>query len=253
MSGEVTMERRIWLLNWREFKEALKDTDLAILPMGVNEAHGPHLPLGTDFMIPEWLAERLAEELNALIAPPIRYGVVTGLSGYWGSISLRESTLESLVYDVLRELSNNGFERVIILNGHGGSGQVRAATNAMKRAWVDTGLKSAMINWWELAPEVVAQIFRGSGGHAGVDETAMIMAIDENLIRGEMEPEEIYRTRKGVYPVPLPGSILAYDDDFIEKLPTPDQVKEFAEKMLEVIKKEVERILDGWDRQDILL
>jgi len=110
-----------------------------------------------------------------------------------------------------------------------------------------------MINWWELAPEVVAQIFRGSGGHAGVDETAMIMAIDENLIRGEMEPEEIYRTRKGVYPVPLPGSILAYDDDFIEKLPTPDQVKEFAEKMLEVIKKEVERILDGWDRQDILL
>ena len=212
-------ERRMWLLSWMEFKEALEETDLAILPIGVSEAHGPHLPLGTDFLIPEWLAERLAEEFNALIAPPIRYGVVTGLSGYWGSMSISEGTLEALVYEVLRDLSNNGFERVVILNGHGGSGQVKAVSSAMKRAWADLGLRSVMVMWWDVASEITARILGGSGGHAGVDETAMIMALDSGLVRGEMEEGEVYRLRRGTSPVPLPGSILAYDEGFAVRMP----------------------------------
>ncbi len=246
-------ERRIWLLTWREFKEALEDTDLVILPMGVCEAHGNHLPLGTDFIIPEWIAEQLAEELNALVAPPIRYGVVTGLSGYWGSMSVSEATLEALTYDVLNELSNNGFERVIILNGHGGSGQVRAITNAMKRAWRDLGLRSVMVMWWELSQDITVELFDGSGGHAGVDETAMVMAVNPELVKGDMEKDEIYRLRKGVSPTPMPGSILSYDDEFVDTAPSPDKAEEFAKKLLERIKEEIERVLDGWDRQDVLI
>ncbi len=246
-------ERRIWLLTWREFKEALEDTDLVILPMGVCEAHGNHLPLGTDFIIPEWIAEQLAEELNALVAPPIRYGVVTGLSGYWGSMSVSEATLEALTYDVLNELSNNGFERVIILNGHGGSGQVRAITNAMKRAWRDLGLRSVMVMWWELSQDITVELFDGSGGHAGVDETAMVMAVNPELVKGDMEKDEIYRLRKGVSPTPMPGSILSYDDEFVDTVPSPDKAEEFAKKLLERIKEEIERVLDGWDRQDVLI
>ena len=246
-------ERRIWLLTWREFKEALEDTDLVILPMGVCEAHGNHLPLGTDFIIPEWIAEQLAEELNALVAPPIRYGVVTGLSGYWGSMSVSEATLEALTYDVLNELSNNGFERVIILNGHGGSGQVRAITNAMKRAWRDLGLRSVMVMWWELSQDITVELFDGSGGHAGVDETAMVMAVNPELVKGDMERDEIYRLRKGVSPTPMPGSILSYDDEFVDTVPSPDKAEEFAKKLLERIKEEIERVLDGWDRQDVLI
>ncbi len=250
--SEEPIERRIWLLNWREFREAIEDTDLAILPIGVNEAHGPHLPLGTDFIIPEWIAEQLAEDLNALIAPPIRYGVVTGLSGYWGSISIGEKTLESLVYDVLKGLSDNGFEKVIILNGHGGSGQVKAIENAMKKAWRELGIRSVAIAWWVLSSELTVQFFGGSGGHAGVDETAMIMAVDRSLVRGRMEDSEIYKVKKGSSPVPLPGSILAYDDGFISEIPSPEQAEEFANKVLQIIKEEVERILDGWENQEFL-
>ncbi len=246
-------ERRIWLLTWREFKEALEDTDLVILPMGVCEAHGNHLPLGTDFIIPEWIAERLAEELNALIAPPIRYGVVTGLSGYWGSMSVSETTLEALTYDVLTELSNNGFERVIILNGHGGSGQVRAITNAMKRAWKDLGLRSVMVMWWELSQDITGELFGGSGGHAGVDETAMVMAVDPELVKGDMEKDEIYKLRRGISPTPMPGSILSYDEVFVSTIPPPDKAEEFAKRLLEKLKEEIEKVLDGWDRQDMLV
>ncbi len=251
MSEEIR-DRRIWLLNWREFREAIENTDLAILPVGVNEAHGPHLPLGTDFIIPEWIAEQLAEGINALIAPPIRYGVVTGLSGYWGSISISKETLESLVYEVLKGLSDNGFEKVIILNGHGGSGQVGAITNAMEKAWKNLGIRSIAIAWWILSSGLTVKFFGGSGGHAGVDETAMVMAIDQTLVRGSMEEDEIYEVKRGSSPVPLPGSILSYDDRFVSEIPSSEQAKEFANKVLQIIKDEIERVLDGWESQELL-
>ncbi len=246
-------ERRIWLLTWREFSEALRDTDLAILPVGVTEAHGPHLPLGTDFLISEWISEQLAEELNALIAPPVSYGVVSGLSGYWGSIALKKETLQSIIYDILTELANNGFEKVVIINGHGGSSHVQAISNAMKEAWSSVGLKSVLVNWWEFSSDVTKDMFEGSGGHAGIDEAAMIMAMDPSLVKGEPEEGEVYKMSKGILPVPLPGSVLAYQDDFVRKLPNPRESEEFARRILGSIKTEVNRIVEGWDRQDISL
>lgn len=248
---ESVVERRMWLLTWKEFRKALEDTDLAILPMGVNEAHGNHLPLGTDFLIPEWIAEQLAEEFNALIAPPVRYGVVTGLSGYWGSMSIKEGTLESLTYDILVQLANNGFERVIILNGHGGSGQVRAITNAMRRAWRELGLKTVMVMWWELDSDLVKEFFGGSGGHAGIDETAMIMAVNPGLVKEDMDRDEIHELKHGLSPIPMPGSILSYNDEFVIGIPSPERAKEFANKLLDRLKEEIGKILDGWDKQDI--
>lgn len=244
-------ERRIWLMNLREFGEAIEDTDLAILPVGVCEAHGPHLPLGTDFLIPEWIALNLAERLNALIAPPINYGVTLGLTGYFGTLRISESTMESLMYDVLVDLMRNGFEKVIVMNGHGGSGQVEAISRAMRRAWLDYGLKSAMINWWSLARDLTEEILGGSGGHAGADETSIILEIDPSLVKGEMEKEEIYRVKEGIYAVPTPGSIISYDNKFSDRIPDRDKASEFTNKLLERIFNEIMAIVEGWERQEI--
>lgn len=245
-------ERRIWLMNYREFREAIEDTDTVILPIGVCEAHGPHLPLGTDFIIPEWLSLRIAERVNALIAPPIYYGVAIGLSGYLGTLTIRESTLESLVYDVLSELSSNGFEKVLIMNGHGGSAQTVSISNAMRRAWQDFRIKSAMIMWWDLAKDLTEQVFGGSGGHAGVDEAALVMAVDRSLVRGGIEEEEIYSLRSGLQVVPIPGSMIAYDSKFLKELPDEVRVAEFAEKLIERIVSEVTKLLEGWERQEVV-
>ncbi|MCS7102717.1 MAG: creatininase family protein [Candidatus Korarchaeum sp.] len=244
-------ERRIWLMNYREFQEAIEDTDLAVLPLGVCEAHGPHLPLGTDFLIPEWLSLKVAERVNALVAPPLYYGVAIGLSGYLGTITIGESTLESLVYEILSELAGNGFGKVILMNGHGGSGQVSGLSKAMRRAWLDLRLKVAMVMWWDLARELTEEVFGGSGGHAGVDETAMVLAINKLLVKGNMEEEEIYRLRSGIQAVPLPGPILAYDDKFVKAIPGDEKVADFVERLVERISSEVMRVLEGWDRQEI--
>ncbi len=247
------MERRMWLLSWPEFREALEDTDVALLPVGVNEAHGNHLPLGTDFLIPEWIAERIAEDLNALIAPPIRYGVVSSLSGYWGSLTLRKETFESLIYDALVELHANGLEKVIIINGHGGGGHMEAIKSAMKRAWLEHGVRSAVINWWELGSEVAKEVFGTPGGHAGTDETAMIMAVDHRLVKGNVDEGEVYQYSKGVSVMPAPGSILTYEPNTRVFVPSPEKAEEYANRLIGLIKEEIERILEGWERQEVYL
>ncbi len=247
------MERRIWLLSWPEFREALEDTDVVLLPVGVNEAHGNHLPLGTDFLIPEWIAEKIAEDLNALIAPPIRYGVVSSLSGYWGSLTLKKETFESLIYEVLVELHANGFDKVIIINGHGGGGHMDAIKSAMKRAWLEQGVRSAVINWWELGYDIAKEVFGTPGGHAGTDETAMIMAVDHSLVKGEVDKEEVYQYRKGISVMPAPGSILTYEPETEVKIPPLNKVEEYANKLIELIKEEIKKILEGWERQEVYL
>ncbi len=242
-------ERRIWLMNYREFQDAIEDTDLAILPLGVCEAHGPHLPLGTDLLIAEWLSLKVAERVNALVAPPLYYGVAVGLSGYLGTITISDSILESLVYEILSELSSNGFDRVIIMNGHGGSGQVSGISKAIRKAWLNLRLKAAMVMWWDLAREVTEELFGGSGGHAGVDETAMVLAIDKSLVKS-IEENEIYTLRSGIQAIPLPGSILAYDGKFVRELPEHGRAVEFAERLIERIVSELSKVLEGWDRQE---
>ncbi len=241
------MERRIWLMSWPEFREALEDSDVALLPVGVNEAHGNHLPLGTDFLIPEWIAERIADDVNALIAPPIKYGVVSSLSGYWGSITLRKETFESLIYEVLVELHANGLEKVIIINGHGGGDHMNAIRSAMKRAWIKNGVRSAVINWWELGQDLSVEVFDTSGGHAGMDETAMSMVIDPKLVKGEVDEDQVYQYKGGVYVIPSPGSVLTYEPRTKVGLPSPDKAEEYAERLVKQLKDEVLRIVEGWE------
>ncbi len=245
------MERRLWRLNWREFAEAVEETDTVILPIGVVEAHGPHLPLGTDFMIPQWIAERIADELNALIAPPISYGVVSSLLAYPGSMTVSKDSFESYVRDVLVALTQNGLDRVIILNGHGSRDHVDALKSACKEAWIRYGTRCLIIHWWIYGEEISREILGSVGGHAGTEETAAIMAIDDSLVRTQDLREQIYLYRKGIEPIPAPGSILLYDENDSVEIPSRESAERFMMEVVSRISDEVRRVMKGWDLQEI--
>jgi creatinine amidohydrolase len=69
-------------INWMEFEKLVPDEyDTAILPTGTVEAHGVS-PLGTDNLIPMEICRRIAEDLKAIIAPPVNYGITSSLLGY---------------------------------------------------------------------------------------------------------------------------------------------------------------------------
>jgi len=216
-----------------------------LLPVGTIEAHGPHLPLGTDALIPISLAERLAGEIKALIAPPIYYGVTRSLLAHPGSIRVRPRVFEWLIYDVLRWLSFTGFEVAVILNGHGGSEQMRALRDASFRAWKDCGLKVIIVNWWILARSLTERVLGVEGGHGGADETSMIYAIRPDLVNEEeYADEESLTVEEGIEQYPSPKSVIYYSDKGKMVIDKDKSIKYF-EEVARLVKDKLRKYLSG--------
>ena len=78
----------------------------------------------------------------------------------------------------------HSFELFIILNGHGGN--ISAIQKACLRTWLDSKIKSIIVHWWILAREFTRQFFKKEADYAGVGETAVILAIDEELVKKEL-------------------------------------------------------------------
>src|SRR5574341_326481 len=96
---------------------------LTILPVGVVEEHGAHLPLGMDSFAAEVYGAAAAPHLEAagydvVMAPTISYGVAYAASDFPGTLSLQPGTLKSLVVDIGRALAKHGLKRLVIFNGH---------------------------------------------------------------------------------------------------------------------------------------
>ncbi|HDD69157.1 MAG TPA: creatininase family protein, partial [Candidatus Korarchaeota archaeon] len=230
-SGEA--EQSIWLMSWRDFRERALNTKLAFLPVGCIEPHGPHLPLGTDFLIAEFIATRLSERMNGLLLPVITYGVVRGLSGFPGAIRVPPVALEETVYGILSSLGENGINRVIIVNGHGSEYHVKAINKGMDRAWYDSRVRSALVNWWVYARKISDEVFGASGDHAGTAETAMVVAINDLLLKDRpIKDEDVEHLKSGIRAVPWAGSILLHEgEDMI--IPNKEEAEAFVSRLLD--------------------
>jgi creatinine amidohydrolase len=106
-------------MSWKEVQKALEKTDIALVPIGSIEQHGYHLPLGTDTIIPYKIAMRVAREIGAVVAPPIRPGISQHHMPFPGSMTLAPSTLIAIIKDYCKSLVQHGFKVIVIINGHG--------------------------------------------------------------------------------------------------------------------------------------
>jgi len=111
---------KLWMqeMSWPEIKAKLQETDIVLIPAGSTEQHGPHLPLGVDTFIPIYIAEEVAKRTGVPIAPPIWFAPCEWHMGFPGTISIRPTTLISLLFDICRSLRRHGFRNFIIINGH---------------------------------------------------------------------------------------------------------------------------------------
>ncbi|RLG44897.1 MAG: hypothetical protein DRN92_07370 [Thermoproteota archaeon] len=242
-------QRNIWLMSWREFRKRAHETKLAFLPVGCIEPHGPHLPLGTDFLIAEFIATKLAERIGGLLLPVITYGVVRGLSGFPGSIRIPPFALEETVYGVLSSLGDNGIKKVIIVNGHGSEHHVKAINKGMDRAWYDSKVRSALVNWWVYARKFSNEIFGASGDHAGTAETAMMVAINDFLLKDRpIREKDIEHLKSGIRAVPWAGSILLHEGENMI-IPNKKEAEFFVQRLLDRLESEIQEILSGWGVQ----
>lgn len=123
-----------------EVKEKIAASKVAILPIGAVEAHGPHLPLGTDNYLAERLAARVAERTGAFVLPTMPYGQVWSLKNFPGSINVSNESLIGLLVDIGTSLHHQGFQVFAMINGHLGNA-VALKEAARKLAETVPGLK----------------------------------------------------------------------------------------------------------------
>lgn len=121
---------RSWGALTRDEIAAARDAGaFAVLPMGSVEQHGGHLPVDTDLMSVEAVALLAAERCVgavALVLPALAFGVAPEHAAWAGTISLSAGTLRAVVAEVVASLRQTGFERVLLVNGHGGNREALA-------------------------------------------------------------------------------------------------------------------------------
>jgi len=243
------MSLRINDLNWEQFRDRVPSRcDLAFVPVGTIEAHGA-IPLGTDTIIPEALATALAPKLNALIAPPIAYGVTNTLLPYPGSTTVSAATFRSYLFEATAGLVDAGFRRIVMLNGHGG--QSSEVADVVARLWNEKRAYAVAVEWWGFAEELASRIYPATiPGHAGVEETAMVVAIAPDLIDGARATKiRRFARHPGLRARPFPASIiLDRKESAAEGAPVLDAAKarEFYDGVVGEIEAGLREVFAGW-------
>lgn len=105
-------------LTWKEAREALAQKPVVLVPIGAVEPHGPQLPLGTDYMVAEYMAYKAAESTGALVTPTIPFGYCDQVRNVPGAISLNPKTLVAVINDVVGNLAVHGVEKIVFVNNH---------------------------------------------------------------------------------------------------------------------------------------
>lgn len=172
-----------------EVEAALKQTDVLLLPVGATEAHGAHLPLGTDSFEARENCRRAALRLEALgcpvvIGPVIPFGTSSFHLGFAGTISLSSHTMINLLTEVCLGLHESGFRKFALVHGHDGNLPVMmvAAQDLVDKT---AEAQAMVLNWLTPLSKVYHKIQTSKNleGHGGEGETARILVTHPQLVR----------------------------------------------------------------------
>lgn len=164
-------------MSWSEFREAMTFNDLIIVPVGSNEEHGPHNPLGTDTILARELARRIGEKAGVPVAPEIPIGYTQSLSAFPGTINVDPMLLRKVVFEICESYIQFGAKRFLFINGHGGN------TNALSFVCSDLMAKYNDVfavhnEWWTLLPHISEF---PCNDHGGKYETSLVLDVDPEL------------------------------------------------------------------------
>lgn len=155
----------------RTWTELVDDPPLVAVPVGSCEQHGPHLPLGTDTIIAELLATRLAQRVTGIVVGPALTVTASGEhTGFPGTLSIGTAATTQVLVELGR--SADWSRGLVLVNGHGGNCDAVDAAVAVLEA---EGRN--VLSWW---PRV-----RGGDAHAGETETAILLAAAPELVRDQ--------------------------------------------------------------------
>lgn len=244
------LERELDRINWMDFRDAVPSrVKTVLLATGTLEPHGV-ANNGADNTAPTALAKAIAARTNAMIAPTLPYGMTGSMEAYPGAFQITEAAYRPFVKQVLEGLAKNGFRNIIILNGHGG-GQTAVLNSIAAEVAAEKKVRTLVINWWSFASDETKEVFGEDGGHAGLNETAFIQAIDPTLVHPEKyrgaEMTTAYPAAGTWSAVPFPSSIGLYQKG--QGFPKFDKAKAdlYFKKVSDKVANLIVEIVGKWD------
>ena len=169
---------------------------VAIIPIGSIEQHGSHLPISTDSDIVSEVAKKLADKKGYLLLPTITYGISFEHAPFF-NLSIRESTLRTILIDLCTSLLENNIKTIFIINGHHGNLKSIKNIDVKLQKNLKNKIKVIALSYWHF----MSRDF----DHAGFVETSLMLAISKNvkmklakkgLITDKMTKQEITKIGK---------------------------------------------------------
>lgn len=183
-------DARLANARWPDVKAALESGKpvVAILPCGATEAHGPHLPLGTDVIISEGIAAfglpKLEEKgVSAFVLPSLAYAPAEYAAGFSGTISISMDAASAVITDIARSLKKQGFRLLALVNSHFDPANVAVLRDVAESIPRDVGLAVVFPDFTrrKMAEQLTPE-FQSGACHAGQFEGSLVLASRPELV-----------------------------------------------------------------------
>jgi creatinine amidohydrolase len=183
------MKYRFAEMIWYEIKAAAEEGRVAVLPVATYEDHGPHLPVDVDVLLANEICERAVARIpgEAILIPPVNHGYSPHHMDFHGTITITWDTFIRYVKDVCVSVAHHGFQRILIVNGHGSN--TSPCDMAARLTVIDTAgaVLCASVNHWALRKvrveggEIRDSSYGGTS-HACEYETSLYLALKPDLV-----------------------------------------------------------------------
>ena len=163
-------------LTWIEAEKALAEYDVVLIALGArSKEHGPHLQLNNDYLMAEYLKDRVVSQVPAAVLPTLQYGYYPAFLEYPGSVSLRAEIFREMIVDIARSISGYGIRKIYVLNT--GVSTLKPLQQAREKLTPE-GIVLRFLNILKVDEGLPQELFQQEGGtHADEGETSMMLYI----------------------------------------------------------------------------
>ena len=155
---------------------------IAVLPIGSFEQHGGILPLATDTVVAQLIAERIASDYDLFLLPPVTISCSHEHAGFAGTVSISAQTLIALIADIRASLSATGVEKLVLVNGHGGNYVLSNIAQEANTTGVSVALYPGRVEWQAARDAAGLETSISEDMHAGELEVSLVLHAAPELV-----------------------------------------------------------------------